>query len=491
MSSINEISKNEILNNINNVSSNSAKYIKGYSDQSALGQLSNSIIGNSLGLSQGQTDAYDPNHISDAKPEEFWYNSDGTTNSFGRDVQKKYDADTNSFKRSLHGDVDDFYYEDPFIPSFELFFDQETPLFTETYATNNSLSSFVHKYTSINNTDYDNRFKLWQEFRNTFFKIFETTLITQSSRNISNKSYYVTKIEGIDKLNNKMVKYGEDKITITLNEDVSMIGWYLAEMYNTLIYSYKNKRYMFPENVLRFNMMIKINDMRNFTIPQNNSSSSDNISTDTNNININVKNKISNKSSIIYTLNDCNFDFFASKNYGDNIEIGGYNNSVSNTPSTISFDIYYKSVERSSRFPLIVNSYTIEPHEDIIASRPSSANIASISTYVGDLQDLQSNSSVSSKGYLNGLLSKAQSTVSTIASNYVGSLETQLRETRGTVINGLLNQFTNSTNINKIEPDNVYNSDFNNPISVKNLGKQLASGLINDFVDETKSALNF
>ena len=288
-----------------------------------------------------------------------------------------------------------------------------------------------------------------------------------------------------------MVKYGEDKITITLNEDVSMIGWYLAEMYNTLIYSYKNKRYMFPENVLRFNMMIKINDMRNFTIPQNNSSSSDNISTDTNNININVKNKISNKSSIIYTLNDCNFDFFASKNYGDNIEIGGYNNSVSNTPSTISFDIYYKSVERSSRFPLIVNSYTIEPHEDIIASRPSSANIASISTYVGDLQDLQSNSSVSSKGYLNGLLSKAQSTVSTIASNYVGSLETQLRETRGTVINGLLNQFTNSTNINKIEPDNVYNSDFNNPISVKNLGKQLASGLINDFVDETKSALNF
>jgi len=481
----------EILGNINDTSSNSAKYIKGYSDQSALGQLSNSMIGNSLGLTQGQTDAYDPNHISDAKQEEFWYTSDDTTKSFGRDVQKKYDSDTNTFKRSLNIKDDDFYYEDPLIPSFELFFEQNSPFFVENYSIENSFSSFINKYTSISSTDYTNRFKLWQEFRNTFFKIFENTLNGKSNRNISAKSYYITKIDGINNLNNKMTKYGEDKITITLNEDVSMIGWYLAELYNTMIYSYKNKRHMFPENVLRFNMMIQINDMRNFTIPQNKSTSSDNTSINTNNINNDVKNIASSKSSIIYTLNDCNFNFFESRNYGDSIEIGGYGNGVSNTPSTISFDIYYKSVERSSSFPLIKNSYTIEPYEDIIASNGKSDNISSIMTYTKDLKDIESNSPIQSKGFFNSLMTKAETTISTIGSNYVSSLETKLRESRGSAVNGLLNQFTKLTGINKIEPDNVYNSDFNNRTSIKNLGKELASGLLTDLIDETKSALNF
>jgi len=482
------ILKGELLND---TSSNSAKYIQGYSDKSALGQLLNSDLGNTLGLNQGKTDAYDPNHTSDAKPEEFWYNSDGTTKSFGRDIQALTDNDTNIFKRSLHKNDEDFDYEDPLIPSFELSFDQNSPLFVENYSVNNSFSSFINKYTSINSVDYTNRFKIWSEFRNVFFKIFETTLNSNSNRSISNKSYYVTKIDGINNLNAKMTKYGEDKITITINEDVSMIGWYLTELYNTMIYSYKNKRHMFPENVLKFNMTIKINDMRNFTIPQNKSESLNNTSSDKNNISNNVKNTISSKSAIIYTLNDCNFDFFSSKNYGDNIEIGGYNNSVSNTPSTLSFDIYYKSVERSSIFPLIKNSYTIEPYEDIIASREKSGNISSILTYTSDLQDLEKNSSPISKGYLNSLMTKAQGTISTIGNNYISSLETKLRESRGTAVNGLLNQFTNSTNINKIEPDNVYNSDFNNRTSVKNFGKELASGLLTDLVDETKSALNF
>jgi len=488
--SMNKITKSEALNNINDISNNSAKYIKGYSDQSALGQLANSTLGNSLGLSQGKTDAYDPNHISDSKSEEFWYNSDDTTKSFGRDIQKKYDVDTNTFKRSLNGNNENFYYEDPLIPSFELSFVKESPLFSENN-TDNSFNSFINKYNVINSNDYTNRAKLWQEFTTTFFKIFETSLKSNSNRNISSKSYYVTKIEGINNLNNKMVKYGEDKITITLNEDVSMIGWYLAEMYNTMIYSYKNKRYMFPDNVLRFNMIIKINDMRNFTIPKNKSKSSGNTTIDSNNINNEIKNIISEKSSIIYTLNDCNFNFFDSKNYGDNIEIGGYGNSVSNTPSTLSFDIYYKSVERASVFPLIENSYNIQPYEDNIVSKVNSNDNGNIIDYFSNLQGIESNSTIPNKGFFNSLMTKAQTTINTIGSNYVSNLETKLRESRGSVVNGLLNQFTNLTNINKIEPDNVYNSDFNNRTSVKNLGKELASGLLTDLIDETKSALNF
>jgi len=480
------LAASEVLNNINDISKNSAKYIKGYSDQSALGQLANSTLGSSLGLTQNQTDAYDPNHMSDAKPEEFWYNSDGTTNSFGRDVQSLADNDTSIFKRALKGTDIDYYYEDPFIPSFELFFDQNSPLFVTSQTTNNSFQYFITNYNIINSADYTNRVGIWNEFRNTFFKIFETTLYSNSNRGISDKSYYATKIEGLGNLNHKMIKYGEDKITITLNEDISMIGWYLAELYNTMIYSYKNKRYMFPENVLRFNMKIQINDMRNFTIPQNNSTSSNNTSIDTSNISNNVKNSVSSKSTIIYTLNDCNFNFLESKNYGDDITIGGYGTSSSNIPSTLSFDIYYKSVERSSSFPLIKESYIIQPYEDNIITSASDAT-----DYFNITQQTKNNSSSTSKGFMNSLMTKAQSTISTVGSNYISSLETSLRETRGSAVNGLLNQFTNSTNINKIEPDNVYSSDFNNRTSVKNLGKELASGLINDFVDETKSALNF
>src|ERR1035437_5784130 len=153
--------KSEALNSINDTSTNSAKYIQGYSDQSALGQLTNSTLGSSLGLNPGQTDAYDPNHISDAKPEEFWYNSDGTTKSFGRDIQQKYDSDTNTFKRSLNGTNDDFYYEDPLIPSFELFFDNTSPLFVESTSSGiisqNSLQNFTNLYSSISSNDYTNR----------------------------------------------------------------------------------------------------------------------------------------------------------------------------------------------------------------------------------------------------------------------------------------------------------------------------------------------
>jgi hypothetical protein len=70
---------------------------------------------------------------------------------------------------------------------------------------------------------------------------------------------------------------------------------------------------MFPENVIRFDMTIVINEMRNFQNPE-----SDNISSDTNNVNPNysgknIKYKLSPKSQIVYTLHDCTFDFFESQ----------------------------------------------------------------------------------------------------------------------------------------------------------------------------------
>jgi hypothetical protein len=71
------------------------------------------------------------------------------------------------------------------------------------------------------------------------------------------------------------------------------------------------------------------------------------------------------------------------------------------------------------------------------------------------------------------------------------NLEKKLREVRGGVVNDLLLQFNNSTRINKIEPDNVYNVNFNNPTSLKNLGKAVASNLLTDLENNIRNSANF
>ena len=95
------------------------------------------------------------------------------------------------------------------------------------------------------------------------------------------------------------------------------------------------------------------------------------------------------------------------------------------------------------------------------------------------------------KGYLDQLKGKAAQTIVNAAANYTDNLETKLREIRGSAVNNLLQQFRNLTTINKIEPDNVYNPDFNNRVSLKNLGKEVSSGLLNDLENTVKGAANF
>jgi len=484
----------DFSNIIKKPNANNVKYIKGYAKDSAIEALTsaaginNGVLQQALGISDKQTDAYDPYHLSDSKKEEFWYDdNNGEDKSVGRDIQKNYDDDTNTFKRSLSSDSDfkssEFWYEDPFVPSFEIFFDEGTPFFSATNE-ENSFLSFSRKYNMIDSLGYTRRETLWREFRTIFWKIFENTLMQNSNRNISNKAYYITKIGGMNNLNKKMIKYGEDKITITMNEDVSMTAWYLVELYNNIVYSYKNQRNMYPENVLRFNMSIKINDMRNFTIPQNKEQTINKTSIDKNNIKNNIKNTISPKSSIIYTLHDCNFNFIDSRNYGDDMEIGGYSSS-NQSPQTLSFDIFFKSVSRVSEFPLIAGATTLQPYED------NFIQYNNISNYHKDLQKIKSEKTTDGKGYLNNLLTKAKSTVANIGVNYLDNLETTLRESRGTAVNSLLNQFRDVTTINKMEPDNVYNMNFNDRNNISRLGKELASGLITDLENSVKNAANF
>ena len=230
---------------------NSAKYIKGYASDTALEALANAtgtnvgLLKQTLGLETKELDAYDPQHTSDAKPEEFWEGQDGKA------VQLIYDENTNTFKRALYTNNElggygqnDFWYEDPFIPTFEISFNDNSPFFVGTdnlsdAVTKNSLKYFIQKYMDIDNIGYTNRFEIWKEFNKVFFKIFNKDTAQTNSKK---KVYYITKLSGLDNLNKKMIKYGEDKITITLNEDVSMLAWYITELYNNLVYFTRNIR---------------------------------------------------------------------------------------------------------------------------------------------------------------------------------------------------------------------------------------------------------
>lgn len=492
--------------------SNSAKYIKGYAKKTAIEALASTFNIDSklfrqfFGIEDKQIDAYDPYHINDAKPENFWpgqppeqFNGPIDPNTIyknldGKTIQSTYDEDTYAFKRSLYSQYgfrnDDFLYEEPFLPTFELFFDENSPLFNFDETKNNSLIYFLSKWNSeFDPSGYQSRMALWTEFNNVFFKIFEKDPNRNKNRNIYNKAYYITKITGLNLLNKKIINYGEDKITITLNEDVSMIAWYLSELYNNTIYNYRHQRYAVPENVLKFNMTIKINDMRNFVIPQNSTNPAPNVPVDPKVLtNTSIKNVISPKSQIIYTLHDCNFNFFESKNFGDDLEIGGYGASVNNNPQQLTFDVFFKSVTRWSEFPLIKNSYSINPWENIMY------NLASGDTkqnYYDDLNRIKEEKPTITKGYLNEKLTSAGQNIANIAVGYVDNLEAKLREVRGGVVNDLLKQFRNLTGINKIQPDNVYDPSFNNRISLKNLGKQVAASLLNDLESGVREGANF
>lgn len=490
-------------------STRSAKYIKGYAQDSSIEALANSLDINKdlfkqvFGIEDKKLDAYDPYHTTDAKTEEFWY-SDGGGKIDGKSVQSKYDEDTNTFKRSLYSEFgfrdQDFWYEDPFIPSFELFFNRESPFFagddnlTTQLGRPNCLKYFIQKYMSIDPAGYSNRLTLWTEFKNIFFKIFQDDLKGDKNRDTKYKAYYISKIAGLQNLNKKMINYGSpysdgDKITITINEDISMMAWYLAELYNNIVYSYRNQRYAFPENLLRFDMTIQINDIRNFSMPQSSNPPAPNVSVNKDYINNkDIKNILSPKSKIVYTLHDCNFSFFESRNYGDEIEIGGYGTNLNQTPQSLSFDIYYKSVTRWSEFPLF-KGIPLNPWDKYLQNAEVTQHWDQ-KTYYNDLDRIKSQPP-EQKGYLNQKLTKATQSVVNLGLNYMDNLEKKLREVRGGVVNDLLLQFNNSTRINKIEPDNVYNVNFNNPTSLENLGKAVASNLLTDLENNIRNSANF
>ena len=279
------------------------------------------------------------------------------------DVMTSVDYDSDNFKFGLDywsGTMDNkwsdpkYFFQDPLFPTIDIVLDTAwSPLFiTDSTATSlnnvgirstsykNSLAKFLQDYGSGANFIYSIRArqKIHDQFLKTLFTLFNTEF-NQIDRN---KSYYINSVAGLDKLTSRIVDFEKDKITIVLNEDVSMISGYLSQLYNNLSYSYRDQRQMIPANLLRFNMYIKVHDVRNmyFDMP-------DGTGTTTS----------FDKSYTIYLLRDCTFDFKKSKNFDDTITIGGFDAGAPTKPATVSIDVFYKSIEIESEFPLIMDSF--------------------------------------------------------------------------------------------------------------------------------------
>lgn len=228
--------------------------------------------------------------------------------------------------------------EDPTLLGFTCEIDdsENSPLFaTGDY----SARAFINKYSGM--PEIAARGTLLTQFQRNIKMLFKSkeSTITNSSDFPYVKSHYLEKVTGLKSLTNKFTNYKEDVLLFTMFEDVTMYAQYLAQLYNNLSYSFRNGKLLIPENLLRFNLVIKITEIRNFkTVVKRVFDATDGESAKRTLINVN-------SSQLRYTLYDCNFDFIESQNHGDDMTMSGIGSSVPST-SSMDFKLYFKNITK-------------------------------------------------------------------------------------------------------------------------------------------------
>lgn len=234
--------------------------------------------------------------------------------------------------------------EDPTIFGFDMVILNGSPLFNE-------LSTFLDFADNNNIVDVASRRENYNDFINQFAKFFNVDdrnrgIFKEDNNFNSFKTHYLHGISGLDKLihhtgmgyegGRQMVDFGKDKLTFSLAEDITINAGYLSALYRTLIYSKRNGRMLFPENLLRFDMAIIVSEIRNFNRVSNVVAKADKDSSEL----IPVLND--NVSRYIFTLYDCQFNF-NKYSFKNDIKQGG--ESIDGLSEGLTFDVYYKYVE--------------------------------------------------------------------------------------------------------------------------------------------------
>ena len=234
-----------------------------------------------------------------------------------------YETQIDPYIAGYQGKSDYPHYDDPLFLVYDIEIDfEESPFF------NGALKQYINDY-SENVPEIEERKALLYYFWLVIRRIFPRYGFDTEA---SDKFHYIQSISGLDLLTKKMINYPEDFITLTLSEDVIMTIQYFNELYNTIVYSYDTQRYLMPDNLLRFDLKITLSDVRSIKRQDKTILKNDNT--------------IYDKAKSIYILHDCLFDFSNSKNVGNDLANGGFNQDVSRDPATLSFNVIFKSVSK-------------------------------------------------------------------------------------------------------------------------------------------------
>lgn len=235
--------------------------------------------------------------------------------------------------------------EDPTIFGFDIVILDKSPLF-------NDIDAFMDFGEANAIKDIFERRGIYEDFIEQFAKFFNVDDRSRGefkidSRFSSFKTHYLQGIQGLDKLvhnigignegGRQMADFGKDKITISLTEDMGINSGYLAAAYRSLMYAKHSGRQVIPENLMRFDMVIIVSEIRKFNRVSNALVKK---AKDTNEL-IEVYND--NISRYVFTLHECQLDF-NKYSFDDNIEQAGFGAGSPGESKGTSFDIYYKYV---------------------------------------------------------------------------------------------------------------------------------------------------
>ena len=197
------------------------------------------------------------------------------------------------------------------------------------------------------------RISLYKDFVNRVQMIFNSleSVASPDQRCQFIKQHYINSISGLSNLAKKFNRWREDRLDIELYEDISMTSTYLAYLYNNLVYSYENGRIIVPENLLKFNLRIKISEIRNLTSIRQLKSTDVTDQAIVNALKYNV-------TCIAYKLFDCEFDFVNSQPFDDTIAQAGIGQNLP-SESILPMGIFFKSSSYQIYAPLIRNSISI------------------------------------------------------------------------------------------------------------------------------------
>jgi len=393
-------------------------------------------------------------------------------------------------------DIDEF--QDPTYLGYDiLFISDESALFNfdkgREVGQNNTALSFIDKYSNI--PAIENRRQFLTSFLEQITQFFS---VSTDSENIikTNKRHYIEMISGLEKLSSKIVEYEKDFIEITLTEDVSLRTQGMIELYNNLVYDYNNKRTMLPENTLRFDMIIKISDIRDLKIPTFNSDGK--IVGDAF-----AKSKVMNGGThMLYELHDCNFIFDDSQTHAQAITMAGSSSFNVGDKNNMKFKIKYKSISKVFESQLI-NSETIVNINSHNLGKIHADDDNSFSELINNIDYTRHNSILDgdlakavnihedpnnlNKDSDETIFEKAKAGISDAFSNTVKTgiksgkqiLTSKFNLIRGNLINDVIGDIRDKTKVVKIYPTNVHGEDF-----LETSLTTFAKGLGTDFLGE-------